>query len=66
MKRTVPSFRPGFEAPVVGDVMSCMRSFRGLVVGVTSFAFEPVVPLVALAPFKSSATFGAGALVKRG
>ena len=35
MKRTVPSFRPGFEPPLaVGEAMSLKVTSRGLVVGV--------------------------------
>lgn len=52
MKRTVPSFSPGFEPPLaVGEVMSLKDSWRGLEIGVTGlFAFESMLPFATLAP----------------
>ena len=52
MKRTVPSFSPGFEPPLaVGEVISLKASSRGLVIGVTGFlAFESMTPFAVLAP----------------
>lgn len=52
MKRTVPSFSPGFGPPLaVGEVMSLKVPSRGLVTGVSGFlAFDSMVPFDALAP----------------
>lgn len=52
MKRTVPSFKPGFEVPLaVGEVVSFIGSSRGLINGVTfCFVFKILVPFVAMAP----------------
>ena len=52
MKRTVPSFSPGFDPPLaVGEVMSLKDSARGLVDGVAGFLlFESVMPFATLAP----------------
>lgn len=55
MKRTVPSFSPGFEPPLaVGEVMSFKVPWWGLVIGVKGFlAFNSMVPFAALAPLVS-------------
>lgn len=52
MKRTVPSFSPGFEPPLfVGEVTSLNDSSPGLVIGVIGFlTFELMMPFAALAP----------------
>ena len=52
MKRTVPSFSPGFEPPLaVGEVMSLKVPSRGLVMGVRVFlAFDSMVPFAVLVP----------------
>ena len=52
IKRTVPSFSPGFEQPLaVGEVMSPKDSSRGLVIGSTDFLpFESKMPFATLAP----------------